>query len=74
MLGAGTLAQEPSPALTHGPLRGHVDTTAIHLWARATAAGAFTLHLQSLVDAEVTTCTATATAVAASRCSSGPPR
>ena len=64
LLGVGTRAQEPAPTLTHGPLRGHIDTHTIHVWARATADGTYTLHLQSLVDAEATTCTATATPAA----------
>ncbi|MCU0862210.1 MAG: alkaline phosphatase family protein [Planctomycetes bacterium] len=31
--------------LTHGPLQGHVDTTSIHAWARASAPGTFVLEL-----------------------------
>lgn len=51
-----------APVLTHGPFRGHVDTTSMHVWARAAAAGSFTLQLTSLADAKVATATAVATA------------
>lgn len=41
-------AQRPGPEpLTHGPLLGHVDTTSLHLWARAAAPGDYVLHLQA---------------------------
>ena len=47
---AGAAAAQHVPALTHGPLRGHADTQTICVWARASAAGSYALHLQSLVD------------------------
>jgi alkaline phosphatase D len=34
-----------TPPLAHGPFRGHVDTTSMHIWARATEAGNWTLRL-----------------------------
>jgi len=55
-------AQGAAPTLTHGPLRGHCDTTSIHVWARADAAGDFTLHLARVADGEETTAKASATA------------
>lgn len=42
--------QEPSPQLTHGPLRGPNGATALSLWARAEAPGEYRLHLRSLTD------------------------
>ena len=39
-----------TPALTHGPLRGHVDASSLHVWARVDIAGEYTLELQP-VDA-----------------------
>lgn len=50
-----------APVLTHGPFRGHVDTTSMHVWARASEAGEYSLQLTNVVDAT----TATATAAAA---------
>jgi alkaline phosphatase D len=42
----------PAPALTHGPLRGHVDGTSMHVWARANGGGRYTLRCQPLIDAK----------------------
>lgn len=39
-----------SPALTHGPLLGHVDGQSMHVFARASEPGEFTLHLRAVVD------------------------
>lgn len=46
-------AQSPPPALTHGPLRGHVDGGSMHVWARANGPGRYTLRCRSLVDGPV---------------------
>lgn len=46
-IAAAAVAQEP--ALTHGPFRGHVDTTSMHVWARAAAPGEFELELVDVV-------------------------
>lgn len=49
-VGLGPLhAQEP--LLTHGPLRGHVDASSLHVFARAAAPGPFVLRLLP-VDAD----------------------
>jgi alkaline phosphatase D len=60
--GDAARAQEPEPTLSHGPLLGHVDAQSIHVWARAAAAGTYTLHLQDVGGDEATTCTAEASA------------
>ena len=52
------LAQAP-PTLTHGPFRGHVDGTSMHVWARASEPGAFTLRLVAM-GGDVVTANATA--------------
>lgn len=57
---AALLAQTP-PALTHGPFRGHVDGTSMHVWARASEPGAFTLRLVA-ADGDVVTANANADA------------
>ena len=59
-LAVAAVAQEPR--LTHGPFRGHVDTEAMHVWARAEGPGAFTLQLTSLADGALTIATAVAAA------------
>ena len=62
LLVAPSLAQEPTPRLTHGPFRGHVDATSMHVWARASQPGDFELELTDVVDGRVVGATATATA------------
>lgn len=52
VLSAPVLAQ--APALTHGPLRGHVDGTALHAWARAATSGRYQLHLRRIGAATTT--------------------
>lgn len=37
-----------APQLTHGPFRGHVDATSLHVWARAAVAGEHRLELLPL--------------------------
>ncbi|MBL8755740.1 MAG: alkaline phosphatase family protein [Planctomycetes bacterium] len=56
------VAQDAVPILTHGPFLGHVDTTTMHVWARAAAPGTWTLHLRALRDGTVATADAEATA------------
>ncbi len=51
-----------APVLTHGPFRGHVDATSLHVWARASEPGDYTLHLVALADGAPRTFTAAATA------------
>jgi alkaline phosphatase D len=51
-----------TPGLTHGPFRGHVDATAMHVWARASEPGDYTLHLVALADGAPRAFTAAATA------------
>lgn len=46
--------QERAANLSQGPLVGHVDTDSVHIWARASGRGKFTLHAQSLVDSDRT--------------------
>ncbi|MFY9341983.1 MAG: alkaline phosphatase D family protein [Planctomycetota bacterium] len=48
LLVAVLAAQEPEPALTHGPFRGHVDTTSMHVWARASTPGEWSLVLREV--------------------------
>lgn len=54
------VAQEVT--LTHGPFRGHVDTKSIHVWARASAPGEFSLELVDVVGDGGKRAFATATA------------
>jgi alkaline phosphatase D len=56
-------AQSPPPALTHGPLRGHVDGTSMHVWARANGPGRYTLRCRPLIDAPVVEVAAVAEAM-----------
>jgi alkaline phosphatase D len=37
--------QQPEPGLAQGPFQGHSDADTIHMWARATAPGRYTLQL-----------------------------
>lgn len=52
LLATALAAQQPpqsqSLLLTHGPFRGHVDATAMHVWARAAVAGEHRLELLPL--------------------------
>lgn len=50
------------PTLTHGPFRGHVDPTSLHVWARASAAGEFALQLTNVADGAIATAKASAAA------------
>lgn len=59
-LAAAAVAQEP--VLTHGPFRGHVDTTSMHVWARASEPGEFSLELVDVVGDASKRAFATATA------------
>jgi alkaline phosphatase D len=47
MLAPALAAQ--TPGLTHGPFRGHVGPTSLHVWARASEPGAYTLILTDVV-------------------------
>jgi len=57
---AAVAAQDPG--LTHGPFRGHVDTTSLHVWARASEPGEFSLELVDVVGDGGKRASATATA------------
>ncbi|HEX5051673.1 MAG TPA: alkaline phosphatase D family protein [Planctomycetota bacterium] len=59
-LATAALHAQDASQLTHGPLRGPSDATSLHVWARAAAAGTYTLHLRSLADGAESTCTANA--------------
>lgn len=52
--------QSPAPKLSHGPFRGHVDATSLHVWARAEAPGEHRLELLPLAGGAP--CVATAVA------------
>lgn len=56
----GACGRAQAPALTHGPFPGHVDGTAVHVWARAAAPGSFVLHVIDPVDGAERTATAVA--------------
>ncbi|MBZ0150533.1 MAG: alkaline phosphatase family protein, partial [Planctomycetes bacterium] len=49
-----------APPLTLGPYRGHVDSTSMHVFARAGAAGDYVLHLAAVVDGSEGKATASA--------------
>lgn len=49
-----------APVLTHGPFRGHVDATSMHVWARASEAGEYSLQLTALTDGKGAAATAVA--------------
>lgn len=46
LLALALLPQDAVVKLTHGPLRGACDTTSMEFWARASAAGEYTLELR----------------------------
>ena len=58
---APTQTDSTAPTLSHGPFRGHADTTSIHVFARASAAGAFDATLTAVVDGAIRRTAATAT-------------
>ena len=63
-LGSLVALSAQEPLLTHGPLRGHVDASSLHVFARAAAPGPFVLQLVP-VDADTPTpAPVTATAAA----------
>jgi alkaline phosphatase D len=47
-------AQDPGPALTHGPFRGHAGPTEIAIWARAARPGRYELHLRDAAGGDAT--------------------
>ncbi len=57
-----TAAAAQAPSLTHGPFRGHVDTTSLHVWARASEPAEFQLEVVDVVGDGAKRAFATATA------------
>ncbi len=55
-------AAAQTPSLTHGPFRGHVDTSSLHVWARASEPGEFALEVVDVVGDGAQRAFATATA------------
>lgn len=41
-----------APQLKQGPLIGHADSSSVHVWARASAAGTYVLKAQGITDTE----------------------